>query len=390
MFKESVRMSWGNIIHNRMRSFLTVLGVVIGVASIIALVTIVQGATDSVTSQITALGADKITVQAIGTPLKQGLSESDLFQLSEVESVSGIAPTVSGRTSVSAGTVVIENVDVSGKNEVYFNEKQDSIASGRAINVLDVRNGSHVALLGNVLAQELFPGTSPVGREIVLNGIVFQVVGILGEDSDFSIESTNDTVLIPYTAAMKTMGVAHISRVDIYMADADRSDEIIADIEGILNEAFNYHDGTYSVFNMQDMISTIGDITGMMSLLLAGIASISLVVGGIGIMNMMLVSVTERTREIGLRKALGAEPGRIQLQFLIESVFISLFGGTIGMFIGLLIAMIAASLIDIPFQFSISVVLLAFGFSAAVGVVFGLAPARKASRLNPIDALRHS
>ena len=383
-------MSWSNIVHNKMRSFLTVLGVVIGVASIIALVTIVQGATASVTSQITALGADRITVQAMGTPLKQGLSEQDLARLAEISSVSGVSPTISGKTSVIFNQVVSENLTIQGKNEVYFRKNADTLATGRIINALDVRDGSLVAVIGSQVSKDLFFGTQPVGSKILLNGMTYTVVGVLKEQSGFSLSSTNDAVLVPYTSAMKTLGIRNIMSVDLYMSDATQSDAIIVHVKNLLNEAFNYHDNTYSVFNMQDMISTIGSITGMMSLLLAGIASISLIVGGIGIMNMMLVSVTERTAEIGLRKALGAEPGRIQLQFLIESVFISLFGGTIGMAVGLLIAMIAAALIGIPFQFSISVVLLAFGFSAAVGMVFGLAPARKASRLNPIDALRHA
>ena len=383
-------MSWSNIVHNKMRSFLTVLGVVIGVASIIALVTIVQGATASVTSQITALGADRITVQAMGTPLKQGLSEQDLARLAEIASVSGVSPTISGKTSVIFNQVVSENLTIQGKNEVYFRKNADTLATGRIINAMDVRDGSLVAVLGSQVFKDLFFGTQPVGSKILLNGMTYTVVGVLKEQSGFSLSSTNDAVLVPYTSAMKTLGIRNIMSVDLYMSDATQSDAIIVHVKNLLNEAFNYHDNTYSVFNMQDMISTIGSITGMMSLLLAGIASISLIVGGIGIMNMMLVSVTERTAEIGLRKALGAEPGRIQLQFLIESVFISLFGGTIGMAVGLLIAMIAAALIGIPFQFSISVVLLAFGFSAAVGMVFGLAPARKASRLNPIDALRHA
>jgi putative ABC transport system permease protein len=187
---------------------------------------------------------------------------------------------------------------------------------------------------------------------------------------------------------MKTLGVNNITSVDIYMTDATKSAEIVDEVKGVLNEAFNYHSDSFQVFNFQDIINAIGNITGIMSLVLAGIASISLVVGGIGIMNMMLVSVTERTTEIGLRKALGAEPGRIQLQFLIESIFLSLFGGIIGLILGLTIAFVASKLIGLVFVISFSVILLAFGFSAAVGIIFGFAPARKASRLNPIDALR--
>lgn len=389
MLFESIKMSWSNLIHNKMRSFLTVLGIVIGVASIIALITIVQGATSSVTSQISALGANKLTVQASGTPLKRGLNDQDLAALSKLKYVGGVSPTVSGSTSVVYGNNIQTGISVQGKNEVYFKNNTDILASGRAINILDVNGENQVAVIGSQIANDMFFGIQPLGRQIMINGCSYTIVGVLKAQTGFSMGSTNDEVLIPYTSAMKTLGSRSITSVDIYMSDSTKSNEIITSIDNVLNEAFNYHDNAFSVFNMQDMISTIGSITGMMSLLLAGIASISLIVGGIGIMNMMLVSVTERTTEIGLRKALGAEPSRIQLQFLIESIFISLVGGIIGMILGLTIAIVAAALIGIPFSFSASTIILSFGFSAAIGIIFGIAPARKASKLNPIDALRH-
>jgi putative ABC transport system permease protein len=389
MFKESIKMSWSNIVHNKMRSFLTVLGIVIGVASIIALITIVQGATSSVTSQISALGANKITVQAFGTPLKQGLNEQDLAALSNLKYVSGVSPTVSGSTSVVYGSNIETGISVQGKNDVYFRNNPNTVSNGREINILDVNSNNQVAVIGSQIATDMFFGQQPLDRQIIINGMSYTVIGVLKAQTGFSMTSTNDAILVPYTAAMKTLGSRSITSVDIYMSDSTKSADIITSINNVLNQAFNYHTNTFSVFNMQDMISTIGNITGMMSLLLAGIASISLIVGGIGIMNMMLVSVTERTTEIGLRKALGAEPSRIQLQFLIESIFISLIGGIIGMALGLAIALLAAALIKIPFSFNASTIILSFGFSAAIGIIFGLAPARKASRLNPIDALRH-
>lgn len=389
MFLESIKMSWSNILHNKLRSFLTMLGIIIGVASVIALITIVQGATSSVTSKITALGADKLTVQAYGTPLKQGLNEQDLDAISKVDNVGGISPSISSSASVVYNRNIETDITVYAKNEVYFQKNADTLANGRLINILDVQNKNQVVVIGSELASKVFFGEQPIGKNIVINGNHYTVVGILKPQSGFSMNSTNNAVLIPYTTAMRTLGIRNITSVDVYMKDSTKSDQIISSIKNILNQAFNYHDNSYSVFNMQDMISTIGNITGMMSLLLAGIAGISLVVGGIGIMNMMLVSVTERTTEIGLRKALGAEPSRIQLQFLIESIFISLFGGLIGMVLGLSIALLAAVLIGIPFSITVSTILIAFGFSAAIGIIFGLAPARKASRLNPIDALRH-
>ena len=389
MFKESLKMSWSNIVHNKLRSFLTVLGIVIGVASIIALVTIMEGATGEITSQISALGADKISVQSRGTPLKQGLNEADLAALREIDFVRGVSPTVSGSTAVAANGAAKTGVIVQGKNEVHFQAEPGAVITGRGINILDVQAGTEVAVLGSSLAKELFPGQNPVGQNMVINGINFTVIGLLKESSGYSFNSTNDTVLIPYTTAMKTLGTRSIVNVEIFMADSGRSDMIINDIEGVLNRAFNYKESAFSILNMEEIISTIGDITRIMTLLLAGIASISLVVGGIGIMNMMLVTVTERTAEIGLRKALGAEPSRIQLQFLIESIFLSVFGGIIGLFVGIAIASIAAQLIGFTMSLTLSTLLLAVGFSAAVGIIFGFMPARKASKLNPIDALRH-
>lgn len=389
MLMENLKMSWKNITHNKIRSFLTMLGIIIGVASIIALITIVQGATGSITSQISALGADRLTIQAMGTPLKQGLNEKDFEKLSMVERVKGISPTVSSNAAIAIDGRAKTGVSIQGKNHIFFQDSSVELSSGRGLNSLDIEGKSQVAVIGSNIAMELFYGVDPIGKELVVRGNTYTIVGLLKPTSGFAMGSTNNAVVIPYTAAMKTLGVRNIMSLDIIMADATQSDTIIRDIEGVLLEAFNYRENAFSIFNMQNMLDAVGNITGMMSLLLAGIASISLVVGGIGIMNMMLVSVTERTTEIGLRKALGAEPSRIQAQFLIESIFLSLFGGILGIIVGLGIALAAASLIGFSLTVKISTVLLAAGFSAAVGIIFGWMPARNASRLNPIDALRH-
>lgn len=389
VLKESIKMSWNNIINNKMRSLLTMLGIVIGVGSIIALVTIMQGATGEITSQISSLGADKITVQAKGTPLKLGLNEKDLEALSKIENVKGVSPSVSGKGSVFANRISKRDVSVQGRNEMHFKADDDLLNSGRPLNILDVENKTNTAVIGSSIAKELFTGQDPIGQSIRINGAAFTVVGTLKDSGSFSMNSTNDTVIIPYTTAMKILGTHNIMSVDVFMADNSKSETIIDGINGVLSQAFNYKEEAFSVFNMNDMLGTINSVTGMMTLLLVGIASISLIVGGIGIMNMMLVSVTERTTEIGLRKALGAEPSRIQLQFSIESIFLSLFGGIIGLVLGVATAAIGAQLIGFDFTLSISSIVLAIGFSAAVGIIFGFMPARKASRLNPIDALRH-
>lgn len=388
MLKDSIKMSWDNIINNKLRSFLTILGIIIGVASIIALITIVQGATNEVTKQVSALGADKITIQAIGTPLKQGLNEKDIEALNKIENIKGLSPTITGKTSIAGNYIVKTDVNVEGKNEVHFKTDAKLVKNGRGLNILDIEENTRVAIIGSDINKELFLGKDPIGEDILINGITFTIVGVLDSSSEFAFSSTNKTIIIPYTTAMKTLGSRNITNVDVYMDDSSKSDIIINDLKQVLNQAFNYKDNSYFIFNMEDIISAIGEITDMMSLLLGGIASISLVVGGIGIMNMMLVSVTERTAEIGLRKALGAEPNNIQLQFLIESIFLSVFGGILGLIVGMTIAYVASIYIGFSLKIAISTVVLAIGFSAAVGIIFGFMPARKASKLNPIDALR--
>lgn len=388
MLFESIRMSWLNIINNKLRSFLTMLGIVIGVASIIALITIVQGATNTISNQVSELGANKITINATGTPLKQGLSQSDMGNISRLNNIRGISPTISGRTGIVYQRTLLENITVQGKNEVYFNLGSSLLKSGRPITILDVDSKNQVAVIGSNIVKKLYYGVDPVEKELMINGTTYTVIGTLTASNGFSMGSNNDMVIIPYTTALRSLGVKSISSLDVFLVDTNLADETVTDIKGVLNPAFNYKDNAYTVFNMGDIIESFQTMMSMMSLLLAGIAAISLVVGGIGIMNMMLVSIIERTTEIGLRKALGATPHRIQLQFLIESIFLSLFGGLIGLILGALIAYVASTLIGIGFSISLSTISLAVGFSAAVGIIFGYTPASKASRLNPIDALR--
>ncbi len=388
MLWESIRMSWENIVKNKLRSALTMLGIVIGVASIIALITIVQGATASISNEVNSLGVNKIMVNVTGTPLKAGLTNDDIKAISGLKNISGVSPTIAGKTSIVYKGTIKEKVTVQGKNEVFFKTDNSLLKSGRSINILDIYSKNQVALLGNDVVKDLFYGINPIGEEIIINGTAYTVIGTLEASSGFGMSSNNETVIIPYTTALRSLGIKSVSSLDVYLKDTDMADQTVIDIKGILSQAFNYKEEAYTVFNMGDMIESFQNMMGIMSMLLAGIAAISLVVGGIGIMNMMLVSITERTTEIGLRKALGATPDKIQIQFIIEAIFLSVIGGVIGLLAGSILAYTAALLIGIIFSISITTVALAVGFSAAVGIIFGYMPARKASRLNPIDALR--
>lgn len=389
MLKESIKMSWQNIVNNKMRSFLTILGIVIGVAAIIALITIVQGVSGEVTSQFSALGANTLSVSAKGTPLKTGLSENDLQKIASLDDVSGISPTVSARLPLEYNGELKENVTIQGKNEVYFKKEAGNLKYGRGLNVLDIDNKNRVCVISESIEQDLFTAQNAVDKQLLIGGITYTVVGVKKNDTSMmSMLSSKDAVYVPYRNAMSLSGTNTIASLDVYMSRSEKADDIVESVKTVLNQAFNYKDDSYTVTNMEDLLGVMNDITGMMSTMLAGIASIALLVGGIGIMNMMLVSVTERTTEIGLRKALGAEPKRIQMQFLLESIFLSLFGGVAGLLLGVLIALLVAIGIGYTFTVSIGAIVLAVGFSASVGIIFGLAPARKASRLNPIDALR--
>ena len=391
---ESVKMAWENIVANKMRSFLTTLGIIIGVMAIIALITIVQAATAEVTNQFAELGTGKVTITVQGTALKAGLTESDLSALAAVDNVGGIAPNMSLTLPVSAGGQWEEEVSVEGRGAVYFRENGDLVARGRALNALDEESRNCVCLIDEKLMEKLFFAQDPLGQKLYIDGMEFTVVGVLATDEDRDVMAQlmgggdNGKLIMPYTSAMRLTNLHSVTNVEVYIQDTDYTDQTVDDLETVLNAAFNYKDDSYSVINMESLLDTMNMMMDVMTGLLAGIASISLLVGGIGIMNMMLVSVTERTTEIGLRKALGAQPRQIQLQFLIESFVLSVLGGLTGLILGLAVSYYFSGYMDIPFRISSFAISLGLGFSAAVGVIFGWAPARKASRLDPIDALR--
>lgn len=380
MIRETLRMAWSNIWHHKMRSFLTTLGVIIGVASIIALISIVNGATASINAEVASFGANKLTVQTTPTSLKEGLSPAQLEELNTIKGTRGVSPTVSTVRDVRVENHTLDQVTIEGRNHIYYRESED-VPQGRGIVISDVEQQTHVAVVSPSVARTLYPGQVAIGETIQLDGLDYRIVGVSDADGD--------QIVIPYTTALRTLGVTAVKQVDVFKTDAADVATVKRDVSAKLYQFYNGRDDTYDIVSLDEALDSIDQINTMLSLLLTGIASISLIVGGIGIMNMMLVSVTERTTEIGLRKALGAKPRTIRLQFLLESILLSLMGGVIGILVGALLAFGVSLMISTPFTLSVGTILLAAGFSIGVGVLFGYMPARKASRLNPIEALRN-
>ena len=398
ILKQSISMSIKNIRTNKMRSFLTTLGIIIGVTAVIALITIVHGVYDSVMGQFSELGANTITVSVTGNAMKTGISDSDIENIEALKYVNGTSPSVT-----TTATVMYEGskntVTVQGRSDAYFRNTTTNLVLGRELTSLEMDGSVYTCIIDRDCAQTFFLGTNPLGQTLKLKGYTYTVVGLTDDGSDDDNSSFNSfgqssgsagTVIIPYRNALCMTSSGNITSLEVYVSDTQYSDAVTAAVENILSESFSNDSDSYNVTNMDSLIQSMETTENMLMAMLGGIASISLLVGGIGIMNMMLVSVSERTKEIGLRKALGAEPSRIQMQFLLESIFLSLTGGFVGVILGLIISYVASTLMSTTFEIQMSAILLGVGFSAAIGIIFGWVPARRASRLNPIDALRNS
>ena len=386
---------------NKMRSFLTALGIIIGVGAVISMVSIGQGAKAAVEDRFTSMGTNLLTVRAGsrsrgglhgGGGSAQNLTMADAEALLEAEAVEYMSPQVSSRTQVKYGNKNW-NTSIQGVGASYPMIRNWEVDIGNFFDDNMVRAGQKLAVLGSEVYQNLFEGADPIGQVIRINRVPFSVVGVLktkGEAGGWG--SHDDQIAVPFTSAQRLMGRRfRLNSIEI-SAFTGRSQEAQAQIEEILRIRHKIELGAeddFSVRDMTEIAEAAGESTKILTILLAGIASVSLLVGGIGIMNIMLVSVTERIREIGIRMSVGAKERDILLQFLTEAIVLSIFGGILGILVGIASSKLISNMAGWPTLISWGSIILAFVFSGSVGVFFGFYPARKASKLDPIEALRY-
>lgn len=390
---------------NKLRSGLTMLGIIIGIGSVVAMIAIGQGAQNSIASSIQSIGSNLVLVEpgftrGVGTQVSAGrgsattLTQEDADAIaSQVSNITAVAPESDGRHQVTAkGTNT--NTQITGTVSSYPEVRNVQIDTGSFITDENVQNLSKVAVLGPTTSSDLFGnGSVPIGQMIRINNIDFQVVGITKSKGGTAAGNQDDAIYIPISVAQKFLaGNDSVSVISIEASSQGAMSGVEQAVTNLLLSRHNISDPTqadFQVLSQQDIINTASSVTDTFTILLASIAGISLVVGGIGIMNMMLTTVTERTREIGLRKAIGATARDINLQFLAESFTLTFIGGVIGVLIGWLISLGVTQLAHIAAQVSLESILLAFGVSTAIGIIFGYYPAQRASKLNPIEALRY-
>jgi len=399
-YLELVQLAVSRLAAARLRAVLTMLGVIIGVGSIVALVSVAQGATSGITDRIQNLGTNLLTVQPGSSTsgfVRQGAGSATTLTLNDSDAIASLADVAAVAPQVSTQAVVVAGdknttTSVVGTTADYLAVRTYEIWQGSFLTDVANQESLRVAVLGSTTADDLGLDENAIGSEILVGGIPFRVVGILQSKGSSGIGSQDDQVLIPIATAQRYfVSGTKVRSIAVSVASADQIALTKARLTTLLQERHGIN-GTNDDFNISDqaqLLDTFSSVTGLLTLLLAGIASISLVVGGIGIMNIMLVSVRERTREIGIRKAIGARGSDILLQFLVEALVLSLLGGLIGIVLGVAASAVIAAIAGWGFSFSPITVVVAVGFSLVVGVVFGVWPARQAARLDPITALRY-
>ncbi|WGW06016.1 ABC transporter permease [Tropicibacter oceani] len=402
MLWETIRLAVQAILRNGLRSFLTVLGIVIGVGAVIAMVTIGQGSTDQVTADVEKLGSRMLMVlpgqDAMGGGPSGATASSFTLRLNDLLEEQLSIVQVSAPTSTTRARVIYGNenrrTDVVGTDNRYFTASQWDLALGRFFDVTEIKSGKPVCVIGESVRKQLFGTSNPLGEEIRIKTLSCEIIGLTKSKGASTFGSDQDDfVILP----LRTFQSRIAGNTDVGMlvmavhegVDTDRAKQEIETAMRDLRRIGPGEDDDFTVMDMKQLATMLTGITDILTGLLSAVAGVSLLVGGIGIMNIMLVSVTERTREIGIRLAIGAQARQVLLQFLVEAIILSLFGGLIGICVGLGLGLVGANLLNVPFRPDPQIILLAFAFSAAIGVIFGYFPARRAARLNPIDALRH-
>lgn len=389
-FYQAFKMAWESILGNKMRTFLTMLGMIIGVASVIALVSLMQGMISFSKEQYKDMGSDQLTVTLTAKSDKKPMKEEEMYEFVEdnTELYNQITPQITSTLLLRRGDHKLENRTVTGVNESYLDIAKLKLEEGRFLTYGDMETRKKVCVIGSYTNQKLFPDVDPIGQNIRVGNDTFEVIGVLKEKADSTEGSSDDCIYVPYTTLSKVSFQGRIMTYVITGKDDNRMKEAKKVLEQFLYD--RYHtDEAYSVFSLTELLDMMDQMTGMMQNILVGIAGISLLVAGIGIMNIMLVSVTERTKEIGIRKSLGARRRDIMRQFVLEAGMVSTIGGILGIILGGTATTMLGNMINLKASPSIGAIILASGVSAGIGIIFGYLPANKAAKLNPIDALRN-
>lgn len=390
--KKSFELALANILYDKKRSVLTMLGIIVGVAAVIILISLMNGMTSMISDKFNEMGTTTLNITVQDRGGSRTVKEEDMYNLRDEnpELLSGVSPSATlaratVKTSDSTDTIT---TNATGVSEEYADMKKLNVTDGRFLDYMDIEKISKVCVVGTYIQKELFGMTSALDNQIKINGVSYTVVGVLEEKDDSESNGSDDVIYIPYTTALRNGTSSTVSSYTLTAASDDVVDQALELVKNRLLDILGDED-YFSATSMAEMIDMMMEMVGKMKILLVAIAGISLLVGGIGIMNIMLVSVTERTREIGIRKSLGAKGKTIMSQFVIEAGTVSGVGGVIGIFVGSAVSVIAGKLLDMATYPSIGAILLSFGVSVGIGIIFGYLPAKKAAALNPIDALRY-